>query len=218
MWSVCWCQARAELGLWVAGTGATRTAERLCPGLSLWALETPRLRVSWGMLAPPCAEALLFSGVTRAPCAQDHCTTRQLSAFPWWVSKVQKLKMWGKEEERGVKKRRQAHAHLPHFGSWALCACHMQPVDPDSKAGLQGLLRAGPWLWDVTGSWSLSFSSSSQSGGAGVGGQDTETFSAHSTSCSCGHRALGEPTKMTYIGLKDFFKLTGRYVIVPLFI
>ena len=43
MWSVCWCQARAELGLWVAGTGATRTAEKLCPGPSLWALETPSL-------------------------------------------------------------------------------------------------------------------------------------------------------------------------------
>ena len=52
--------------------------------------------------------------------------------------------MWGKEEEGGVKKRRQAHARLPHFRSWALCACHMQPVGPDSKAGLQGLLRAGP--------------------------------------------------------------------------
>ena len=64
--------------------------------------------------------------------------------------------MWGKEEEGGVKKRRQAHARLPHFRSWALCACHMQPVGPDSKAGLQGLLRAGPWLWDTTSSWSLS--------------------------------------------------------------
>ena len=40
---MCWCQVRAELGLCMAGTGATRRTERLCPHLSLWALETPSL-------------------------------------------------------------------------------------------------------------------------------------------------------------------------------
>lgn len=92
----------------------------------------------------------------------------------------------------------------------------MQPVDPDSKARVQGLLCAGPWLRDLTGSWSLSSRVAHSLGGRGK--QDTETFSAHRLAVAVAYWALGESTKMNDTGLKDFCKLTGRYVMVPLFI
>lgn len=108
-WSVAQCQARAELGLCVAGIGLYAEPEAACA--SLWALgpESPE------MLAPPCAESIVVLRVHRAPCIRIWNNNAVLW-FLWWVSAGHlepkfKLKMWrGKE---GKKKRRQSHSLAP---------------------------------------------------------------------------------------------------------
>ena len=126
-WSVCWCQARAELGLCVAGMGAICRAERLCPRPSLWALETPSLLGDAG--ASLCRGLVVLRGHAGTLCSGS----LNNNAVLWFSlvglrshppgAKVQKLKMWG--GGKGGEERREGKSIL---------------AAPPSEAGLSMLV------------------------------------------------------------------------------